>query len=302
MAYLKSTLLLLLAVSSQALALPVNHDPTKTAPTKTVPIKFSIVEHAAHHPPGEVAPTDPTPTTSVASTATPPPSNTTSPTPTSSPTLPVPFLATATTLPSATNLAPDPRDKYMIGMPTFSCYFRFQLNGKKDHYFLRGRNWNITGEQLENAVKKVVYNTPEWGISTKGGADKDGKFKPGKNATEDTITFKYSDVYVKDERNPVRGVQEFDAEVGLFSSSIPLKQHLTFFISQWYIPAEPLTMARDLEVEFERMLVDRPMYTARRLVGVRCPKMRDDEDSPWHPPVQVSDIGGGFNATLEVFV
>jgi hypothetical protein len=302
MACLKSTLLLLLAVSSQALALPVNHDPTKTAPTKTVPIKFPIVEHAAHHPPGEVARTDPTPTTSVASTATPPPSNTTSPTPTSSPSLPVPFLATTTTLPSDTDLAPDPNDKYMIGMPTFTCFFRFQLNGKKDHYFLRGRNWNITGEQLEDAVKKVVYNTPEWGISTKGGTDKDGKFKPGKSATEDTITFKYSDVYVKDERNPVRGVQEFDAEVGLFSSSIPLKQHLTFFISQWYIPAEPLTMARDLEVEFERMLVDRPMYTARRLVGVRCPKMRDDEDSPWHPPVQVSDIGGGFNATLGVFV
>jgi hypothetical protein len=61
-------------------------------------------------------------------------------------------------------------------------------------------------------------------------------------------------------------------------------------------------MARDLEVDFERMLVNRPMYTARRTVGVRCPKMRDDEDSPWFPPVQASDIGGGSNAPVEVVV
>ena len=47
------------------------------------------------------------------------------------------------------------------------------------------------------------------------GPDKDGKYKPGKNTTQDTITFKYSDTYVKDETNPVKGVQEFAAEVSL---------------------------------------------------------------------------------------
>jgi hypothetical protein len=238
MAVLKSTILLLLAMSSQVLALPVNQtEPTKTGPTKTLPIKLPIVEHAAHHPPGEVAPTKPAPTTTAAITTppiSPPPSKSTPPTTTSPPTSALLYLATATTDLSAFDLKPDPNDKYMIGMPTFTCYFRFQLNGKKDHYYLRGRNWNITGEQLEDAVKKVVYNTPEWGISTKGGADKDGKFKPGKNATEDTIIFKYSDVYVKDEGNPVKGVQEFAAEVSLSFpllslSPSPRNQHLTFF-------------------------------------------------------------------------
>jgi len=101
----------------------------------------------------------------------------------------------------------------MIGMPTYFCNYRFQLSGKEDHYFLRGRNWNITGKQLEEAVTKVVFNTPEWGISPKGGPDKDGKFKPGNNSTRDTIAFKYSETYVKDENNTVKGVQEFAAEV-----------------------------------------------------------------------------------------
>jgi hypothetical protein len=55
-----------------------------------------------------------------------------------------------------------------------------------------------------------------------------------------------------------------------------------------------------LEIELERMLVNRPMYTARRTLGVHCGKMMDDEDSPWHPPVQISDIGGGLNTTAEV--
>jgi hypothetical protein len=72
---------------------------------------------------------------------------------------------------------------------------------------------------------------------------------------------------------------------------------LFFFFLQWYIPATPLTIPRDLEVEFERMLVNRPMYSARRTVGIHCNKMKDDEDSPWHRPVQVSDIGGGRPST-----
>jgi hypothetical protein len=42
------------------------------------------------------------------------------------------------------------------------------------------------------------------------------------------------------------------------------------------------------------------MYTAHRTVGIHCSKMKDDEDSPWHPPVQVSDIGRGLNTTAEV--
>ena len=70
---------------------------------------------------------------------------------------------------------------------------------------------------------------------------------------------------------------------------------------QWYIPTTPVRMVRDLEVEFERMLVNRPMYTARRTVGIHCDKMKDDEDSSWHPLVQASDIGG-FNATAEVLL
>ena len=70
---------------------------------------------------------------------------------------------------------------------------------------------------------------------------------------------------------------------------------------QWYIPTTTVRMVRDLEVEFERMLVNRPMYTARRTVGIHCDKMKDDEDSPWHPPVRASDVGG-FNVTAEVLL
>jgi len=60
-------------------------------------------------------------------------------------------------------------------------------------------------------------------------------------------------------------------------------------------------MARDLEVEFERMLVDRPMYTARRTVGIHCGKL-DDEDSPLHSPEQPSHVGKASNATVEVLL
>lgn len=78
---------------------------------------------------------------------------------------------------------------------------------------------------------------------------------------------------------------------------IPTLTILTLF-SQWFIPNEPKSMTRDLEVEFERMLVNRPMYTAARTLGIWCGRTPDDEDSPWHPVVQASDIGG--NATVEV--
>ena len=196
---------------------PAHHTAAGLDIIKEVLTKLPIID-AAHHAPGDPATTElaPTPTTPAATPTSPEPSNQPSPTAaTSSPSLPIPSLATDTAPPSAIDLAPDPMDKYMIGMPTFFCTYRFQLNGKRDHYYLRGRNWNITGEQLETAVNKVVYNTPEWGVSPKGGADKDGKYKPGKNTTQDTITFKYSDTYVKDETNPVKGVQEFAAEVSL---------------------------------------------------------------------------------------
>jgi hypothetical protein len=196
---------------------PAHHTAAGLDIIKEVLTKLPIID-AAHHAPGDPATTElaPTPTTPAATPTSPEPSNQPSPTAaTSSPSLPIPSLATDTAPPSAIDLTPDPMDKYMIGMPTFFCTYRFQLNGKRDHYYLRGRNWNITGEQLETAVNKVVYNTPEWGVSPKGGADKDGKYKPGKNTTQDTITLKYSDTCVKDETNPVKGVQEFAAEVSL---------------------------------------------------------------------------------------
>jgi hypothetical protein len=134
--------------------------------------------------------------------------------PTASPSSTPPYLETATAFPTALDLSPDPKDEYMVGIPTFFCNYRYQLSGNKDHYFLRGRNWNITGEQLENAVKKVVYNTAEWGASPVGGADKDGKYPPGVNTPDDTVTFKYSDSQVPDGVTP-GGVQEFAAEVSL---------------------------------------------------------------------------------------
>lgn len=302
MAILKSTVLLLLAMSSQVLALPMNKtEPIKPEPCK-LPIhghrdrssfaelaptkrpihhhrvhssfaelastespltKGPIVDHPAHHPPAGLASTtlapktthigdhpahytpaamphtepaiskrpdpselaldEPSPTTPLASTTVP---NTAA----SSPSLPPPYLTSPTAPPSGgLDLSPDPEDPYMIGQPTFFCNYRFQLSGRKDHYFLRGRNWNITGEQLEDAVQKVVYNTAEWGASPVGGADKDGEYLPGWRVDEDTISFKYSDTYVPDGINP-GGIQEFAAEVSLsFFLFIPPLTHRTYF-------------------------------------------------------------------------
>jgi hypothetical protein len=164
-------------------------------------------EIPAHITPAGRASTKPAPT--APATTTPAPAR-----PTASPSPTPPYLETATAFPTALDLSPDPKDEYMVGIPTFFCNYRYQLSGNKDHYFLRGRNWNITGEQLENAVKKVVYNTAEWGASPVGGADKDGKYSPGINTPDDTVTFKYSDSQVPDGVTP-GGVQEFAAEVSL---------------------------------------------------------------------------------------
>jgi hypothetical protein len=161
----------------------------------------------AHINPAGRASTKPAPT--APATTTPAPAR-----PMASPSSTPPYLETATAFPTALDLSPDPKDEYMVGIPTFFCNYRYQLSGNKDHYFLRGRNWNITGEQLENAVKKVVYNTAEWGASPVGGADKDGKYSPGINTPDDTVTFKYSDSQVPDAVTP-GGVQEFAAEVSL---------------------------------------------------------------------------------------
>jgi hypothetical protein len=161
----------------------------------------------AHITPAGRASTKPAPT--APATTTPAPAR-----PMASPSSTPPYLETATAFPTALDLSPDPKDEYMVGIPTFFCNYRYQLSGNKDHYFLRGRNWNITGEQLENAVKKVVYNTAEWGASPVGGADKDGKYSPGINTPDDTVTFKYSDSHVPDGITP-GGVQEFAAEVSL---------------------------------------------------------------------------------------
>jgi len=195
----------------------------------------------------------------------------------------------------------------MIGMPTGTCDYRFQLSGKKDHYFLRGRNWNITSEQLQDAIKKVVYNLPEFGISDVGGADTDGKYRPKKSAPDDLITFKYGERFVPG--RPLRNsIQEFDAEVSLSLTSLhipplpipatPLQDPTTNTSppSQWFIPTDPhpskgQNMRIDLEVEFERMLSTFPKYSDRRRVGITCTKLPDDNDSPWHPFVQAGDLG-----------
>jgi hypothetical protein len=200
---------------------PAHHPPAELATTESATKTYPLVDHPAHHTPAEMAHTksaltkrsDPAETTLDEPSPTIPLASTTLPdTAAFSPSSPPSYLATPTAPPSGLDLSPDLKDMYMIGQPTFLCTYRFQLSGRKDHYFLTGRNWNITGEQLEDAVKKVVYNAAEWGASHAGGADKDGNYLPGGRAKEDTISFKYSDTYVPDAINP-GGIQEFAAEV-----------------------------------------------------------------------------------------
>lgn len=184
MAFLKPTLLLLLALSTQAIALPAD---------QTNQTKGPVIGH--HLPTSSVsAPTKTEPTTQLdhadlTSTEAEVHGSTTK----------------ATERPSVlptSDLTPDPMNELMIGMPTGTCYYRFQLSGKRDHYFVRGRNWNITVDQLEAAVKKVVYEKPKWGES-----DVHGNYGPKKNNPDDLITFRFKEEYGQD------SVHEFDAEV-----------------------------------------------------------------------------------------
>ena len=220
MAIFKSTIVLLLALGSQAIVIPANMTefpilestklqpidsephPTRANPvfTRAAPIKPAHAHHTSLDP-ADVKNGQPGPEAhSEARVPIPASSNN--------------VKAAPEVQPKGFDLRPDPTDHFMVGMPTWMCNFRFQLSGKKDHYFLRGRNWNITGEEIESAVKKVVYNTPEWGAMPAGGADVDGKYLPGKETPEDTITFKYSDALVPDLTTGDE-IQEFAAEVSL---------------------------------------------------------------------------------------
>lgn len=235
MAVLKSSLLLLLTLSNQVLALPTNQaEPTQLGLPIQGPINKSFPKIEGLNPePPKLEPTTPTAT---------------NPTPTSTtfPNLAPPAVTLFDRAPPKDsapnpaptpvqlkdiNLRPDPQNPYMVGQPTWFCNYRYRHSHQKDHYTLRGRNWNVTGAQIEGALKKVVYNTPEWGASpfsseesngtvTKlrvGGADKHGEFSPGGNVTKDTIAFRYSETFVADGVTP-NGVQEFSAEVSFFFS------------------------------------------------------------------------------------
>lgn len=41
-------------------------------------------------------------------------------------------------------------------------------------------------------------------------------------------------------------------------------------------------MVRDLEVEFEELLLNRTRPTAQVNVGIKCNRVAKDEDMPWH--------------------
>lgn len=233
MAVLKSCLLLLLTLSSQVLALSTDQaEPNQLGLPIQGPVNkaFPKFDDISPEPPKldltTPAPTNPTPTSTTFPNPAPPAVTLFD---RASPEDSTPNPAPTPVQPKDINLRPDPQNPYMAGQPTWFCNYRYRHSHQKDHYTLRGRNWNVTDAQIEGTLKKVVYNTPEWGASpfsseesngtvTKlrvGGADKHGEFSPGGNVTKDTVAFRYSETFVADGVTP-NGVQEFSAEVSSF--------------------------------------------------------------------------------------